>query len=218
MGVTPSREQAAWMHAEADRRGISSDLTLHVDDWRAVDGVYDRVVSVGMFEHVGKTYGSAFLRRWRRWLKPGGLSLLHTIGSMDSCPPDLWIEKKIFPGGYLPSLAEIATHASHAGLMIADVENLWRHYAMTLQAWIANFADARGSLETTIDQRTLRAWWLYLNASQAAFATGRLQLWQIVVARDKKAPLALTREPWLQVGQAADAAMTPALQEASLVH
>jgi cyclopropane-fatty-acyl-phospholipid synthase len=206
------------MHAEADRRGISSDLTLHVDDWRAVDGVYDRVVSVGMFEHVGKAYGSAFLHRWRCWLKPGGLSVLHTIGSMDSCPPDPWIEKNIFPGGYLPSLAEIAAHASQAGLMIADVENLWRHYAMTLQAWIANFADARGFLETTIDQRTLRAWWLYLNASQAAFATGRLQLWQIVVARDKKAPLALTREPWLQVGQAADAAMTPALQEASLVH
>jgi cyclopropane-fatty-acyl-phospholipid synthase len=197
VGVTPSREQAAWLRAEAERRGVASRLTLHVADWRSVGGTYDRVVSVGMFEHVGKAFGRRFLARWRRWLKPGGISLLHTIGKMTGEPPDPWIERNIFPGGYLPSLGEISDHAARAGLMIADVENLWRHYAMTLEHWSANFAHAREGLEAMTDEAFIRMWRLYLNASQAAFATGCCQLWQLVLVGDKTAPLPLTRAAWL---------------------
>ncbi|MFO7903837.1 MAG: cyclopropane-fatty-acyl-phospholipid synthase family protein [Pirellulaceae bacterium] len=197
VGVTPSREQAAWIRDEAKRRGISSQLELQVADWKSIRGSYDRVVSVGMFEHVGKAYGRSFLDHWRRWLKPQGVSVLHSIGAMTSCPPDPWIEQNIFPGGYLPSLSEIVNHVSRSGLMIADVENLWRHYAITLQHWADNFAEAWRPLRRMTDERFMRTWWLYLNASQAAFASGRCQLWQVVITRDKLAPLPLTREGWL---------------------
>ena len=201
VGVTPSRRQAEWIRAHAERRGIASRLTVLVADWRSIRGTYDRIASVGMFEHVGKAYGRSFLRRWRRWLKPGGISLLHTIGKMTPDPPDPWIERNIFPGAYLPAIGEIARHAARAGLILADVENLWRHYALTLEHWAKNFAAARPALEAMTDERFMRRWWLYLNGSQAVFATGRGHLWQIVITRDKTAPLRLTREPWLAAGE-----------------
>lgn len=196
VGVTPSRQQAAWIRREAARRGIAARLTLHVTDWRSVDGTYDRVVSVGMFEHVGKAYGRSFLRKWRQWLRPGGISVLHTIGHMNCQSPDRWIERNIFPGGYLPTLSEIANHVARAGLVIADVENLWRHYALTLDRWVTNFHEAQSTLEAMTDEKFIRMWRLYLGASEAAFAAGRCQLWQLVLAADKQAPLSLTREPW----------------------
>ena len=103
IGVTPSRRQAEWIRAEASRRGIARCVTVLGVDWRSVHGTFDRVVSVGMFEHVGKAYGRSFLRQWRRWLEPGGISLLHTIGKMAATGPDPWIQRNIFPGGYLPA-------------------------------------------------------------------------------------------------------------------
>jgi cyclopropane-fatty-acyl-phospholipid synthase len=197
VGVTPSLEQARHIEQEARRRGIRDRVTLHVSDWRQVTGVYDRIVSVGMYEHVGKSAGKHFLRQWRRWLKPGGVSVLHTIGSMQCLPPDPWIVRNIFPGGYLPSLGELADHAAAAGLQIADVENLWRHYAMTLDCWTRNFDDVRASVEQSAGVQFARTWWLYLNGSKSAFRTGRCQLWQLIITSDKKAPQPLTREPWL---------------------
>ena len=85
--------------------------------------------------------------------------------------------------------------------MIADVENLWRHYAITLQHWASNFSAAWPSLWAMTDEQFMRTWWLYLNASQAAFASGRCQLWQVVITRDKMAPLPLTRDEWLEHGR-----------------
>jgi cyclopropane-fatty-acyl-phospholipid synthase len=122
--VTPSHQQTEWIRAEADRRGIARHVVVMDVDWRSVHGTFDRVVSVGMFEHVGKGYGRSFLRQWRQWLKPTGVSLLHTIGRMTTASPDPWIERNIFPGGYLPAIGEIVDHAARAGLIVADVENL----------------------------------------------------------------------------------------------
>jgi len=196
VGVTPSRQQSEFIRAEAERRGIGDRLTLHTADWREITGRYDRVVSVGMFEHVGKACHGRFLRRWREWLKPGGVSLLHTIGTMHALPPDPWIERNIFPGGYLPSLGEITRHASSSKLLVADLENLWQHYDLTLARWIENFGMARDELEKMTSESFARMWWLYLHASRAAFRTGRCHLWQLILTSDKTAPHPLTRDEY----------------------
>lgn len=207
IGVNPSREQARHIEEEARRRGLADQLTLHVADWRALGGTYDRVVSVGMYEHVGRAHGRAFHEKWSGWLKPGGVSLLHTIGAMDSIAPDPWITEHIFPGGYLPALAELASHAAAAGLIVADVENLWRHYALTLAHWSKNFAAAREqilrmatdgtSAEALAEaERFVRTWWLYLNGSEAAFRVGRIHLWQLILTKGKRPDQPLTRQGW----------------------
>lgn len=228
IGINPSREQARYVEEEARRRGLAGALTLHVADWRAIGGAYDRVVSVGMYEHVGRAHGREFHRKWSTWLKPGGVSVLHTIGAMTSTPPDPWIAENIFPGAYLPALTELASHAAAAGLIIADVENLWRHYALTLAAWRRNFAAHRGEIlqlfapETKAEEisiyrnllhrprgavapadapaaaeRFVRTWWLYLNGSEAAFRTGRILLWQLLLTKGKRPAQPLTRAGWL---------------------
>jgi cyclopropane-fatty-acyl-phospholipid synthase len=196
VGVTPSRQQADYVQSEARRRGIADRLALHATDWRSVHGSYDRVVSVGMYEHVGAGSGAAFFRRWCRWLKPGGVSLLHTIGAMNEVAPNRWIARNIFPGGYLPSLASLAAYAAEADLVVADVENLWRHYAMTLAHWSRNFAAARDVIRQQAGERFVRTWWLYLNASEAAFRAGRLMLWQLLITRGKRPDGPLTRDRW----------------------
>lgn len=215
VGINPSREQARYIEEEARRRGLADRLTLHIADWRAIVGTYDRVVSVGMYEHVGRTHGRAFHEKWSGWLKPGGVSLLHTIGAMESVAPDPWITKHIFPGGYLPALAELASHAAAAGLIVADVENLWRHYALTLAAWSRNFdrnkeqilrffEDAGGIRGVKAPREALaewgaqmyRTWWLYLNGSEAAFRAGRILLWQLVLTKGKREAQPLTRQGW----------------------
>lgn len=196
VGITPSREQAAFIETEAKRRGLSDRLTLQVMDWRKLTGTYDRVVSVGMYEHVGRAHAPAFFQKWRSWLRPDGVSVLHTIGGMESVPPDPWIDENIFPGGYVPPLSALATHAAHSGLFVADVENLWRHYVLTLAAWARNYDAARDTIIRTRGERFFRTWWLYLNASQAAFATGRLCLWQLLLTPSKRATHPLTRDLW----------------------
>lgn len=195
-GITPSREQAALIGEEARRRGLADRLTLHVADWRAVGGTFDRIVSVGMYEHVGRAAGAAFFRQWAAWLKPGGVSVLHTIGGMEGAPADPWLARHIFPGTYLPSLAELAGHAARTGLVVADVENLWRHYTLTLAAWRRNFDAKRSEIERLNDARFARTWWLYLNAAEATFAAGRTLLWQIVLTKGKRRASPLTRDVW----------------------
>lgn len=197
IGITPSREQASYIEAEIQRHGLGDRLTLHVSDWRTIRGAFDRVVSVGMYEHVGKEHGRAFFEKWAQWLKPQGVSVFHTIGGMESLPPDPWIAENIFPGGYLPALDELATHAAATGLIVTDVENLWRHYALTLAAWARNYAAARESIVRRSGERFYRTWWLYLNASEAVFAAGRIVLWQLVLTKGKRANQSLTRESWV---------------------
>lgn len=196
VGINPSREQARYMTEEGRRRGLADRLTLHVADWRAIGGTYDRVVSVGMVEHVGRTLGRQFHEKWADWLKPDGVSVLHTIGAMTSTPPDPWITENIFPGAYLPSLTELSAHAAAAGLVVTDVENLWRHYALTLAAWRRNFAAHRAEIVRLTSEAFTRRWWLYLNASEASFRTGRILLWQLVLTKGKRGDQPLTREGW----------------------
>lgn len=180
-GLTASNEQADYIERRAAELGVQDKVQVRRGDWRELDGTYDRVVSVGMFEHVGELQYAAFFARWRALLAPDGVSLLHTIGRLRRGPSDPWIKKYIFPGGYLPTLPELAHHASATGLVVADLENLRQHYELTLQAWAANFDKARDEVVAMFDEQFARMWWFYLQGAEAGFRWGGLQLWQMVL-------------------------------------
>jgi cyclopropane-fatty-acyl-phospholipid synthase len=190
-----SREQLTYARARAAREGLSSLVEFIDDDYRNVRGRYDAFVSIGMLEHVGrrrfKTLAEVLHRSVRR---DGGRGLLHFIGRDVPRPTNAWIRKRIFPGGYIPTVAEVSTHVlGPAEMSIVDVENLRLHYARTLAHWSARFAACREWVRGDFGEEFARAWELYLAGSQAAFATGWLQLFQIVFAPRESAPPALTR-------------------------
>jgi len=197
VGVTPAKEQANWIEGEAERRGLRDRVKVIRRDWRELQdhGPFDRIVSVGMFEHVGAAQYPAFFRGWRDLLAEDGLSVLHTIGRMTPVPggADPWIAKYIFPGGWLPTLSELGEHAGQTGMRVADVENLWQHYAETLRCWRENFDLVRDEVEAMFDDRFARMWWLYLTGSEAGFRWGGLQLWQVVMGRQGATPWPLNR-------------------------
>lgn len=193
VGITASQEQARYIEVERERRGVTKQVKVIVGDWRELSGTYDRVVSVGMFEHVGQQHYAEFFTRWRALLAPDGVSLLHTIGSTHG-GSDPWISRYIFPGGYLPNMMEILQHASAQELLVADVENLWQHYALTLKHWAQNFAVAREQVVGMYDEQFARMWWLYLQASEAGFRWGPTQLWQFVILPTKASVWPLVRE------------------------
>lgn len=190
-----SCEQLAYARERAARAGLGSRVEFIDDDYRNVRGRYDAFVSVGMLEHVGLRRFSSLAEVLRRSLKrDGGRGLLHFIGRDVPRPTNAWIRKRIFPGGYTPTVAEVATRVlGPAGLSIVDVENLRLHYAQTLAGWAARFAGARQAVQQEFGDEFTRAWELYLAGSQAAFATGWLQLFQIVFAPAGSAPPFATR-------------------------
>ncbi|MEX1112386.1 MAG: cyclopropane-fatty-acyl-phospholipid synthase family protein [Candidatus Andersenbacteria bacterium] len=194
-GITPAKEQAAYIREQAQKRGLEDRVHVIEGDWRQLSGEYDRIISVGMFEHVGKRQYPQFFRKWDSLLKEDGLSLLHTIGRMKASPvTNPWVQKYIFPGGFLPSLGEITVSAAQSGLVATDVENLWRHYAQTLHAWSRNFEKVQDHVERMYDRRFVRMWQLYLQGSEAGFRYGDLQLWQIVLTKGKRPEWPLNRE------------------------
>jgi cyclopropane-fatty-acyl-phospholipid synthase len=193
-GVTPSNEQAYYIEQQAKQDGLGDRIQVIRGDWRDVTGTFDRIISVGMFEHVGRPNYRPFLQCWHELLAHGGLSVLHTIGQMTPRPPDPWIRRYIFPGGYLPALEQIVSAAAEAGLWIADIENLRRHYARTLACWSANFQTVRDEVVAMHGERFARMWWLYLQSAEAAFRWGNLHLWQVVIGKDDQAPWPLDRE------------------------
>lgn len=188
--VTPAREQAAFVRDEARRRGIADRLRVLELDWRQITGRFDRIASVGMFEHVGRRQYQTFLGKWSELLAKGGVSLLHTIGRRTPAPTDPWIARYIFPGGYLPTLEDILRPAAAAGLRLYRAENLAPHYARTLAAWSENFDRVRDQVVGMFDETFARMWWLYLQASQAGFEWGDLYLMQLeLYGRDSPLPL-----------------------------
>jgi len=180
-----SREQVAWARARAKREGLAERVEFVEDDYRNLTGRYDVFVSVGMLEHVGPSHYVALGRIIDRCLDPqGGRGLLHFIGR--DCPQPLnpWIRKRIFPGSYPPTLREaLAGVLEPVCLSVLDVENLRLHYARTLSHWLARFEANAEAVGARFDEPFVRAWRLYLAGSQAAFATGWLQLFQIVFGR-----------------------------------
>lgn len=201
-GVVAAQEQAAFIQEEARRRGIADKVTVQCSDWREAKGTYDRVLSVGMLEHVGLRQYNEFYSLVSQLLKNDGIAFVHNIGRMIPKPgSDAWISKYIFPGYFLPALEEMAHYAVAAGLHITDVENLWQHYTKTLTHWAENYDKHREQIIKMYDEKFDRMWWLYLMGSIAAFEWGELNLWQMVMTKNKQVKWPLQRE--VQVGEKA---------------
>lgn len=192
-GITPAEEQAAHIRSEIQKRGLGQRVTVIAGDWRTLQGQYDRIISVGMFEHVGQAQYEEFFTVWNKLLASGGMSLLHTIGRMKEERTDPWIRKYIFPGGFLPTLAEVSDIIGNQGMIISDVENLWQHYAKTLAHWSQNFLASRDKVVAMYGEEFARMWHLYLEGSRAGFLYGSMQLWQIVILKGKSSPWPLNR-------------------------
>jgi len=185
-GITLSQEQYARAQQRALERGRAKDAIFRLEDYRDVTGRFDRIVSVGMFEHVGVGFYDTFFRKGAQLLADDGVFLLHTIGR--SGPPSVtnpWIAKYIFPGGYIPALSEVLTAIQHAGLMVTDVEILQLHYAETLKAWRKRFLAHREDVGRLYDGRFVRMWEFYLASSEMAFRESDLVVFQIQMAKRK---------------------------------
>lgn len=177
-----SREQLVFAREQAGRRGLDDRVDFVEDDYRNIAGEYDRFVSVGMLEHVGPERYRDLGEIIGRSLKPTGRGLIHTIGRSWPAPNDEWIERRIFPGSYLPTLGEMAPLFEPGAFSILDVENLRLHYRETCRAWLSRFDKVAAKVAKMYDASFARAWRLYLAGSVAAFEVGTLQLFQIVFA------------------------------------
>ncbi len=188
-GLTLSVEQHRVATAEARRRGLSDKVTFLLEDYREHQGSYDRVVSVGMFEHVGKAAYDTFFDVVRERLNPGGVCLLHTIGRPG--PPvhltNPWIDRHIFPGGYIPSASEVLVPLEQSGLVLCDLEIWRRHYAYTLHHWQERFQARREDFVGSKGERFCRIWEFYLAASESSFDVGELEVFHFQLGKDQDA-------------------------------
>jgi cyclopropane-fatty-acyl-phospholipid synthase len=177
-----SKEQLAYARDRARREGLASQVEFIDDDYRNIRGEYDVFVSVGMLEHVGPHRFGALAEVIHRSLRRStGRGLLHFIGRDSPRPLNAWVRKRIFPGAYPPTLAEVTSRVLEpAGMTVVDVENLRLHYARTLAAWRERYESSAEKVRAQYGADFERAWRLYLAGSEAAFATGWLQLFQIV--------------------------------------
>ncbi len=180
VGITISKEQAAY--SEASQGGLPIETRLM--DYMALEGQFDRVISIGMFEHVGYKNYDAYFRKVRSLLRPDGLFLLHTIGNnFTSTHGDPWTEKYIFPNGMLPSIKQIAA-ASERVFVMEDWHNFGADYDRTLMAWWANFDAAWPTLRDKYGDRFWRMWRFYLQVFAAMFRARNIHLWQVVLSPD----------------------------------
>jgi cyclopropane-fatty-acyl-phospholipid synthase len=183
-GITLSEHQLALARVRAAEKGLSDKVEFHLRDYRDVAGKFDRIVSVGMFEHVGVGFYDRFFQKCAALLDDDGVMLLHSIGRSEG--PGItnpWIAKYIFPGGYIPALSEVLPAVERAGLLVTDIEILRLHYAETLKAWRERFLAHREQAERLYDQRFTRMWEFYLAASEMAFREQAMMVFQLQVTK-----------------------------------
>lgn len=192
-GITLSKEQLDFARARAEAGGLSDRVRFELRDYRAMGGVFDRVVSVGMLEHVGTPHYRAFFDVVRRCLTEDGVALIHAIGnSYAPAATNAWLDKYIFPGGYSPSLSEIFPHVERARLIVTDLEILRLHYARTLRCWQQRLAARRALIVSTQDERFFRMFEFYLAGCEVAFVHQGEIVFQMQLARRQTA-LPVTR-------------------------
>ncbi len=193
-GITLSEEQLKVAQQRAEDAGLADRVSFRLQDYREERGRYDRIVSVGMFEHVGVGYYRDFFRQIAELLSEDGVALVHTIGRAEGPGrTNAWIRKYIFPGGYSPALSEILPVIEHAGLYVTDIEVLRLHYAETLKAWRQRFTANRARIARLYDERFCRLWEFYLAASEATFRHSGHINFQIQLAKKVDA-LPITRD------------------------
>jgi cyclopropane-fatty-acyl-phospholipid synthase len=193
-GITLSTEQLGWAKARAEAEGLSDQVSFELLDYRAAVGCFDRIVSVGMFEHVGVFHYRAFFDTVSRCLKPDGVALLHSVGQWNGAGiNNRWISKYIFPGAYCPALSEVMPAIERSGLLTTDIEVLRLHYAETLRHWRGRFAASREMIASLYDERFCRMFEFYLSSCELSFRYGRLAIFQIQLAHQQTA-VPLTRD------------------------
>ncbi|HEB79137.1 MAG TPA: class I SAM-dependent methyltransferase [Rhodospirillales bacterium] len=193
-GLTLSDEQLKAANQRAAETGLSENVHFHLRDYREENGKYDRIVSVGMFEHVGVNYYSEFFAKVRDLLADDGVCVLHSIGRMggpsSTCA---WLRKYIFPGGYSPALSEVLPAVEDSGLWVDDIEVLRLHYAKTLNAWQRRFQANRDKIAELFDERFCRMWEFYLALSESAFLYGDHFVFQMQLSK-RRGAVPLTRD------------------------
>lgn len=194
VGITLSSNQYRYGCQRVEELGLSERIEVRLQDYRQLEGTFDKFVSIGMFEHVGKKFIPAYMRRVATLLKKGGIGLLHTISKEVESAADAWTVRYIFPGGYIPSLPETIREMGRAGLCVLDVEGMRMHYARTLDCWISNFERNIGRIQEMFNERFVRMWRLYLNASAVGFKYGASRLYQILFTNGLNNDLPMTRD------------------------
>ncbi|GLS18396.1 replicative DNA helicase [Labrys miyagiensis] len=193
-GITLSEEQHKVSNARAAAAGIADRVRFELIDYRKVTQKFDRIVSVGMFEHVGVNHFDAYFRKIAELLNDDGVALVHAIGRSDGPgATNPWIQKYIFPGGYSPALSEVLPAIERAGLVVTDIEILRLHYAETLRHWRVRFNRNLERIRALYDDRFCRMWEMYLASSEATFRWGGHMVFQIQVAKSINA-VPLTRD------------------------
>ena len=193
-GITLSTEQLNSARERAEASGLADRVRFELQDYRDVDEQFDRIVSVGMFEHVGRAHYDQFFATIARSLKQQGVAVIHSIGRR--APPgrmDPWITRYIFPGSYVPSLSEVLPAVERSGLWITDIEILRLHYGDTLRQWYERFQTRRAEARALYDERFCRMWEFYLAACEMMFRNGDLMVFQIQLAHERDA-VPLTRD------------------------
>jgi cyclopropane-fatty-acyl-phospholipid synthase len=183
-GITLSTEQFQVSNGRAAEKNLSGSAQFLLQDYRDVEGTFDRIVSVGMFEHVGVNFYETFFKRCAELLTDDGVMMLHSIGRSEG--PDAtnpWIAKYIFPGGYIPALSEVLPAIERSGLLVCDVEILRLHYAETLKAWRERFMARREEAVQLYDERFARMWEFYLAASEMSFRKQNMMNFQIQLTK-----------------------------------
>jgi cyclopropane-fatty-acyl-phospholipid synthase len=204
-GLTLSVEQHKVATERARAAGLADSVRFHLRDYREDNGRYDRIVSVGMFEHVGARHYREFFRHLRNMLTEDGVCLLHSIGRME--PPGStspWLRKYIFPGGYTPALSETLAAVERERLYVCDIEILRLHYAKTLHRWYDRFQANRSRIEALYDARFCRMWEFYLKGCEVSFKYANQMVFQMQLARRQEA-VPLTRDYITNFERARDA-------------
>ena len=192
-GITLSDEQLGVARQRAEAAGLAHLARFSLTDYRDVEGRYDRIVSVGMFEHVGRPNYQAFFDKIAAVLQPNGVAVIHSIGRAGGpSTTDPFTAKYIFPGGYIPALSEVLPAVERAGLWVADVEILRLHYAETLRRWYERFTARRAEIAGLYDERFCRMWEFYLAGAEMGFRHGDHMNFQLQLAHRADA-LPITR-------------------------
>lgn len=218
VGITLSEEQLAAARGLARQAGVADRVRFALHNYQdlptspetALRGPFDRVVSIGMFEHVGRGMQARYLEVLDAVLAEGGVSVLHTITQQRDTPLDAWTDRHVFPGGHLPTVAQIERTLADRGLWSIDRENLWAHYALTLARWREEHRRHRSQIVSMFDEEFYRTRELWLAASQSGFAHGELGLSQFVIGRGKLARWPLTRRHLYPTSPADDGPPPPA--------
>jgi cyclopropane-fatty-acyl-phospholipid synthase len=197
-GYNPTRPQVEMVRREIERKRIGHSVRV-ADDYRDIDREFDKLASIGSLEHAGRDHLAEVIRRHARFLKPGGLGLIHFIGHVGRFETDYFIRKYVFPGGWIPSLADTIVEMERAGLEVLDIENLRRHYALTLDVWAERFDRNWERIHAldpkNFDERFRRIWRVYLYGCAERFRSpaGKLHLFQIVFSKGNTTTYPMSR-------------------------